>query len=166
MILFGIEIVIILMLSFIILAMFRHERQTSTKSIPQAIVDGYLHGADRRKYTRFKRSLDAVYKIENRPHIRMMCRTIDISQGGLRLLIDAKFDPGEVIHLIITLPDSENLKIEAEGKVVWSETARDFSDPSGKRYFYAGMQFCGITQHNAQLLTNFIKTLSIEEDGR
>lgn len=164
MILFSIEIVIILMLFFIILAMFWHERLMAKKSVPQAVIDGYLRGADRRKYTRFKRSLDAIYKIERRPHIRMMCRTIDISQGGLRLLVDAKFEQGEVIHLVIALPDSENLKIEAEGKVVWSEPARDFSDPSGKRYFYAGIQFCGITSHDAQLLTTFIKTLSEEDE--
>lgn len=160
MILLGIELVIILILVVILFMVVRNEGIASRKLIPQAVVDGYLKGADRRKYVRFRRSLDAIYKIEKRPHIRMLCRTIDISQGGLRLLIDAKFAQGEVLHVIITMPDSDNLKIEAEGKVIWSESAHDFTDPSGKRYFYAGIQFCGITQHNAELLTNFIKTLS------
>ena len=49
--------------------------------------------------------------------------------------------------------------IEVEGKVIWSEEVCDYVDSSGKRFFYAGVQFCGIDDRHAHTLTEYIKKL-------
>lgn len=160
MILLGIEIVFIILLSAILFFIIKHERLEARRAIPKAQVDGYLQGADRRKYVRFKKSLEATYRVKQKSHLRMQCKTIDISEGGLRVMVDAKFSNGEVLHLTIDISDADK-SIEVEGQVVWSEEVFDRKDPSGKRFFYAGLQFCGISDRNARILADYLKKLSL-----
>ncbi|MBP7055960.1 MAG: PilZ domain-containing protein [Candidatus Omnitrophica bacterium] len=159
MILLAIEIVFIVLLSVILYFIIRRERCECKNNVPKARVDGYLEGDDRRKYIRFKKALDATYRVKHKPNLRMQCKTVDISEGGLRLILDAKFSNGEVLHLVIDISEMKKA-VELEGKVVWSEEVFDYKDPSGKRFFYAGLEFCGITDNHAQILADYIKKLS------
>ena len=146
------------MLAAILYFIVTHERLETRKAVPKARVDGYLKGADRRKYIRFKKSIDATYKVRHKAHLQMRCKTIDISEGGLRLIVDAKFSDGEVLSILIDMSDTRK-QIEVEGRVIWSEEILDPKDPSGKRFFYAGVQFCGIDDRHAHTLTEYIKKL-------
>lgn len=164
MILLAIEMVFIILLAVILYFILTHERAEIRKAVPKARADGYLNGADRRKYVRFKKSLDVTYKVKRKADLRMQCKTVDISEGGLRLIVDAKFSNGEVLHLLIETSGAAKT-IEVEGRVVWSEEICDRSDPSGKRFFYAGLQFCGIRENHAHMLTDYIKKLCQTSPG-
>lgn len=159
MILFIVEIVVIALLLCILATLVINERRAKGRAKPRARVDAYWQGAERRKFFRFRRTLDAVYRIEKKPHIRTYCRTADISEGGLRLVLDAKLSPGEIVDLLMEIPGTDR-ETEAEGKVVWCNESPDQDDPAGKRLFHIGIQFCRITGRSAKVLGDYIKSIS------
>ena len=99
------------------------------------------------------------YKVEKKPHLKR-CSTVDISEGGLKLLLDDKLLKGSFLDIEITLPGSKKTA-ELEGEVVWSEDA-DLKDSSGKRYFYAGVRFLAVKEPSGRHLMDYLKTLSLE----
>jgi len=159
MILLVIEIVIIALLLLMLATIVIGERRARKRSRPKARVDAYWQGAERRKFFRFRRSLDAVYRIEKSPHIRTYCRTADISEGGLRLVIDAKLTPGDIVDLLMEVPGTD-AQTEVEGKVVWCDESPEQDDLSGKRLFQVGLQFCRMTGRSAKIVGEYIRSIS------
>ena len=155
MVLLVIEITAIALLLAILAAILMKERSSARQEVLHAQIDAYWRGPNRRRYFRLKQSLDATYVLERQPHIQMHGVTADISEGGLRLIIDAKLPMGDVLDLTVVLADT-GTRIEVEGTVVWAEDARDYDDPSGKRLFYAGIRFCGMSERDAKALAAYI----------
>ena len=165
MILLLIEIAAIALLLVILAAILMKERSTARQGVPHAQIDAYWRGPERRRYFRLKKSLDATYVLERQPHIQMRGVTADISEGGLRLIIDVKLATGNVLDLTVEL-GNHGTRIEVEGAVVWSEDAREYDDPSGKRLFSAGIRFCGMRNTDAQALAAYIRENTKETPAR
>lgn len=157
-----IEITSIALLLAILAVIILWERTMRRNEVPRAQIDAYWRGRERRKHYRLKKTLDATYALERKPHIRMRGVMADISEGGLRLVIDAKLAIGEIVDLKVELAGAGAM-VEVEGKVVWSDDAREYDDPSGKRLFYAGVQFCGINAKDAAALASYIRANTSEE---
>lgn len=167
MILLIAELVVIVALAAILATLFVNEFRTKRRMTPQAHIDAYWRGIERRKFVRFHRSLDATYRFERKQHLRDLrayCRTADISEGGLRLVVDAKFAPGDILDLMVAFPGTDT-ETEIEAKVVWCDEALDVDDPSGKKLFHVGVQFCGMRPAGANVLAAYIRSLSEPADA-
>lgn len=158
MLLLTIECIFILLLFVFLAIILANERRMRARSVPAARVDAYWKGAERRKFFRFKRCLDATYRLEHKPHLRTYGRTADISEGGLQLVTDAKFSPGEILDLHLEIPGTGR-QIEVEGKVIWCDEDTESDDPAGKRFFHVGVSFCGVKGHDARALAAYLGTL-------
>ena len=152
-----IELLFILLLAMIMLMLHLNERTSVKKSLPRAIMEEYWDGRERRKHVRFKKNLEVIYIIKNRPNSKKESQTIDISEGGMKLLLDEKLAKGLILDLIIELPDSKRTA-EVECEVVWSEDVKE-KDASGRRLFHSGIMFCAIKEPSGRDLINYIRSL-------
>lgn len=158
---------VILELSFIVLLfmilglLYRNEKILAKKASPHAKIEEYWNGMERRRYARFREILEAMYKIEKRPHLKTG-KTVDISEGGVKLLLDEKLAKGTIIDLQIAFPNSKK-SAEVEGEVVWTSEYQE-ADASIKRLFHSGVKFLAINQPQGTNLIDYIRSLS--EDSK
>lgn len=153
-----IELLFIVILSMILVFIYLHERMGIQHIIPHARVDEFWSGAERREHFRFDTSLDVEYTIEKRRHIKQSGKTVDVSQGGAKLVLDEKLSKGTIIDLKISVPRSRT-PVLVEGEVVWT-TELPGLDPAGKRLFHTGIRFTGIRDRSRGGLATYIHALA------
>ena len=154
-----IEFFFIMLLIAILVMLVKTERINLKKLIPQARIEEYWDGKERRHQLRFNKALEVNYKIEKRPHLRRG-KTVNISEGGLKLVLDDKLAKGTILNLSIAIPNSKG-SAEVEGEVVWCEDA-NINDDSGKRFFYSGIKFFAIKEVSGLRLIDYIRSLPSE----
>jgi Tfp pilus assembly protein PilZ len=147
----------IILLSMVLFMLYRNDHMTVKNNRRHAKVEEYWDGKDRRRHARFKKSLDIVYTVFKKPHLRGSARTVDISEGGVKVLLDEKHSIGTIIDLKINLPSSSQ-DIEAEGRVVWCEEQKDVRE-SPKRFFYHGIEFTAIKEPSGKHLRDYLGSL-------
>jgi c-di-GMP-binding flagellar brake protein YcgR len=140
----------------VLVVLIKTERINLKRFIPRARVEEFWDGKERRRHVRFKKALDVTYKVEKKPHLKNG-RTVDISEGGMKLLIDEKLFKGAILDLEVELAGT-GTTAEVEGEVVWSEDSK-FNDGSGKRYFASGIQFIAIKEPSGSRLIDYIRSL-------
>src|SRR3989338_2613326 len=101
--LFILELSFIVLLFMILGLLYRNEKVSSKRASPHAKIEEYWNGMERRRYARFKKILEVTYKIEKKPHLKAG-KTVDISEGGVKLLLDEKLAKGTIVDLQIALP--------------------------------------------------------------
>lgn len=158
MILLVIELLFILLLAGILFVVYRHERALSKHAAPQAGIEEYWSGQERRRHFRFENRLDVNYSVEKKAHIKQSGKTVDISEGGMKLLLDEKLAPGTLLSLKIVLPGM-NKHAEVEGEVIWSEDVQEL-DPSGKRLFHSGIKFLAMKEPAGTSFADYIRALA------
>ncbi len=151
-----IELLFIVLLAMVLVMLYRYERSALRKLMPSATVEEYWSGKERRQHIRFRKSLEISYAIDKRPSLTSGGKTVDISEGGMKLLLDEKLSKGTVLNIKIDLPGKGHAA-EARGVVVWSEDLPRL-DISQKRFFHAGIKFISIKEQSAGRLTEFIRT--------
>lgn len=156
-----IELLFIVLLAMVLLMLYKAEHFSTNNLRPQARVEEYWDGRDRREHIRFKRDLDVTYIVEKRTHLKANGKSVDISEGGLKLLLSEKLAKGTLMDLIIELPGSKEM-IEVEGEVAWSEEAK-VKDDSGKRYFHSGVKFSAIKEPSGRGLVDYINSLASDK---
>jgi len=152
------ELLSILMLAMILFSLYRNERILSKSVLPQAGVEEFWNGPERRKHTRFRKKLVVSYCVIKHPHIKNRCRTIDISEGGMKLILNEKLDKGTILDIKISIPKSEK-SIYAEGGVAWTEDISE-RDAFGRRLFFAGIKFSAINEPDGSSLLEYIQSLN------
>ena len=153
------ELLFIVLLSMMLFMVYKNERTSAKKSLPRAKAEEYWNGKERRRHVRFKEALELTYMIERKPHLKHG-RTVNISEGGLKLVLAEKLATGTIMDLRIALPNSKkNTEIEIEGDVVWSGDAKD-EEGSGKRLFYSGIKFFAIPEPSGTDLINYLRSLA------
>jgi len=153
------ELLLVLLLTMILFMLYRIDLTGVKDRPPYAVLKEYWKGKERREHVRFNKALEVEYIVEKKTHLRSNGKTVDISQGGMRLLVDEKFAKGVILDLKMKLPKT-NRVVEVEGEVVWSEDA-ETDDPSGKRFFYAGVKFLGIKEPAGKHLAEYLKSIGI-----
>ena len=154
------EILFILVLALILFSLYRNERILSKSVLPQAGVEEFWNGPERRKHIRFRKKLVVSYRVVKHPHIKNRCRTIDISEGGMKLIINEKLDKGTMLDIKISIPESGK-NIDAEGGVAWTEDMPE-RDAFGRRLFFAGIKFSAINEPNGSSLLEYIQSLNVK----
>jgi len=158
--LLGIEFLFILLLIFVFALIYKKERLSALARLSHASIEECWSGKERRKYTRFKRRLDVICTLEKKLRLKNNAETVDISEGGVKLLLDKKLMRDDIVRLKLELPGARG-SMEVEGKVVWSEGAKD-NNTSDKRFFHAGVMFSSIKEPSGESFLNYIRSLSTD----
>ncbi len=151
------ETLMILVLSMVLFTLYNNERILSRSAMPQADMEEYWEGPDRRKHVRFKKKLVVYYRIIRDTRANNRCRTIDISEGGMKLLLNEKLDKNAVLCLKIAIPKPGN-SVDVKGEVAWTEEVSE-KDAFGRRLFYAGIKFSATNDPKGTGLVNYIRSL-------
>lgn len=154
-----IGMIFILLLGFILLTVYRRENAVSRRERRKASLEEYWSGKERRRHVRFKNRLEVDYTVEKKP--RLKGYTVDISEGGLKVLIAEKLGLGSILGLTIALPDNR-VPAKIEGEVVWCEE-KDTASDSGERLFCSGIKFLAVKEPSKSSLIQYIRSLPILE---
>lgn len=152
-----IELLFIVLLGVILFMIYRRENLLSKNGRRKAALEGYWSGKERRRHTRFNDTLEVEYTVTRKSPIKNRGHTVDISEGGLRVLIDEKLANGSMLELLVSFPKNGK-QARVAGEVVWSEEI-DKADSSGKRLFYAGLRFLAIKEPADNIFVDYIRSL-------
>lgn len=133
----------LILLSITLFMLWAHERMTTKKITPRAKVLEYWTGDERREHKRFDKDLEIEYTIEEKPHLKNG-RAINVSRGGMMLLIDEKLTVGYILDMKVYIPENKKF-FEVEAEVVWTKDKEE-KDALGKRLFYSGVKFIAIKE--------------------
>lgn len=150
----------ILLLSMILYMLYRNELTASKNNRHRAKIEEYWTGREKRKYNRFKKTLDVIYSVANKPHLNSNGHTVDISEGGMKLVLDEKLPKGAIMDLKVSIPASSQ-DTEVEGEVVWCEEA-SYDKASGKRQFCYGIKFLAVKEPSGKHLSDYIRSISVQ----
>ncbi len=101
-------------------ATFIFERPFATTEIRRALSSTYDRMArGRRRYFRYAAELPVLLTLQS-SGIEISCSTINISSSGMAVAIPSPLNPGEIVDLALTFPDS-GLTVRASGTVVWDD---------------------------------------------
>lgn len=144
------------LLSITLFMLWAHEKITNKRIIPHARVEECWTNEERRRHVRFERDLEVEYYIEKKPHLKTG-NTVNVSRGGMKLLLDEKLPVGTIIDLKALIP-VRNRTVEIEAKVVWTKEAQN-NDPHGKRFFHSGIKFIAIKEPSDAHFSEYINSL-------
>ena len=151
------ELLFIILLITILFMVYRNERISSKRAQPHGIAEEYWDGKERRKHARFKKALDIYYSVRKTSRYANPGKTADISEGGIKLLLDEKLQKGAILDLKIPLANSSRA-VEVEGEVMWSEESAQ-KNISGKRFFYSGVMFRASPDPSYKFLIRYVRSL-------
>ena len=147
--------IFLVLLSITLMMLWGHERIATKRAIPRAKVEECWDGEERRSHERFNKDFEVEYGVQKSPHLKNG-RTVDLSKGGVKLLLDEKLPKGAVMGLKVYIPEKRRT-IEVEAEIIWTNDA-DKKDPSGKRFFFSGLKFIAIKEpagiHLSEYLTH------------
>ena len=148
--------VFLALLSITLLMLWGHEKIATKRVMPLAKIKEYWNNDERRSHVRFNKDLEVEYSVEKRPHLKKS-KSLNLSKGGVKLLMDEKLPKGAILDLKMSLPEKKQT-IEIEAEVVWTKDV-DEKDLSGKRFFHSGLKFIAIKEpsrtHFLQYITQF-----------
>jgi len=154
------ELLFIVFLVMVLYTLYGNERLSVKRLLPHAFIEEFWGGKERRQHVRFEKNLDVNYTVVKKSHLKNNGRTVNISEGGMKLILDEKLPKGAILDLKISLPNPGKA-IEIEGEVVWSEEAEG-SDPEGKKNFCSGIRFTGIKEPSGLHLPDYIRFIASE----
>jgi len=152
--------VFLVLLSITLIMLWGHEKIAIKRVIPRAKVEECWDGKERRLHKRFNKDLEVEYSVEKRHRLKNGM-TVDLSRGGMKLLLDEKLPKGAILGLKVYIPEKKRT-IELEADVVWTNDA-DKKDPSGKRFFSSGVKFIAIKEPAGVHLSEYL--IHLESKG-
>jgi hypothetical protein len=135
--------------------LWAHEKITIKRVIPHATVEECWTDEERREHKRFADGAVVEYRVEKRPHLKGG-KVINMSKGGMKLLLDEKLQPGAIMNLKIYMPEKKSAA-EVEAEVVWTKDA-DLKNPAGKRFFHSGIKFIAIKDSADIHITDYLNS--------
>lgn len=145
-------------LSVTLFMLWAHEKLTSKKTIPHAKIEECWPNEERRRHPRFDKDLEVEYNVEKKPHLKRN-KTVNISKGGMKLLLDEKLPQGAIIDIKVYITE-KNRMVEIEAEVVWTKDAEG-NHPSGKRFFHSGIKFIAIKEPSNMHFWEYLNSLEI-----
>lgn len=157
---FVVGISFLALLSVTLFMLWAHEKITNKKITPHAKIEECWLDEDRREHKRFEKDLEIEYSIEKKARLNNG-RTVNISKGGMKVLIDEKLSKGDIMDLKVFIHEKRKV-VEIEAQVVWTKDS-DYSDSSGKRYFYSGLKFMALKEPSNIRFLDYINSLETKE---
>jgi c-di-GMP-binding flagellar brake protein YcgR len=108
---------------------------------------------EKRKFPRLKNGVRVIYKFmgiigEKKEDV------VDISQGGIRLCLKEKANPGTLLELAVAIsPDAS--PFFALAKVVWQSEKRKLG-PEKQLYYETGVEFLKMDMQHKMLMIEYI----------
>ena len=158
------EMLFIVLLVMVLFLLYKADWFRSGNVLPRARVEEYWTGKERREHVRFKKVLEVSYSTRKTPRADNNSKTIDISAGGMKLLLAEKLQKGAILDLKVALPDGGKTA-KVEGEVVWSEEALFYKDGSGRRFFYSGIRFRSIKEPAGTSFFEYVRSLASDNDA-
>jgi len=151
-------LLIIVLLTMVLYTLYRGEKASAKRLLPNALIEECWAGKERRQHVRFEQCLAVNYIIAKRSRLNNNGNTVNISEGGMKLLLPEKLTSGAIIYFKIHLPEPRKA-VEVEGSVVWSEDAEG-QDQSGKRLFHSGIKFSYIKEPSGTPLIDYLRSIA------
>jgi len=129
---------------------FKYKDEQIKKRLSDYIHDCAKRVDECREFVRCNIRADVVCSYVDKPGEKFKAQTVDISRGGIKLVVGQKVEAGARIKVIFILPDSEE-KVEAELKVVWSRPENN------EKGFALGAIFTKLESRNKDLIWKFIE---------
>jgi len=155
-----IGVVFLVLLSVTLLMLWGHEKIAIKKVTPHAKIKEYWNESERRSHARFNKDLEVEYGVEKKPRLKTS-KALNISKGGMKLLLDEKLSKGTILNLKMSLPEKKQA-VEIEAEVVWTKDT-DEKDLSGKRFFHSGLKFIAVKESSGAHFLQYMTQL--ESDG-
>jgi c-di-GMP-binding flagellar brake protein YcgR len=152
-------ILFVAILAYILIVLRKTEGGLRKSGLSKATVEECWDGKERRKHARFPKVIDIVYSVKKKIRPGNNIKTVDISEGGAKLVLDKKFDKGTLIVMQFEIPGLDKA-LDVEGRIVWSEEMVS-QDEDGKRLFSAGIEFVSIEGSCGALLIKHIRSIVI-----
>ncbi len=108
---------------------------------------------EKRKFHRLKNGVKVIYKFmgvigEKKDDV------VDMGQGGIRLLLKEKTNPGILLELGVSLPQDPS-PFFALAKVAWQAEKRKLSSDK-QLYYETGVEFLAMDIHHKMLMIEYI----------
>ncbi|MBF0216634.1 MAG: PilZ domain-containing protein [Candidatus Omnitrophica bacterium] len=114
---------------------------------------------EKRKFARAKSDFDVLCYIGSVMEIPFKCQTMDIGQGGLKILSPRDFVAGHEFVVKIYMPFS-NIPVEVVSEVRWCK--KSTRQPG---YYDAGVQFIFLSPEQQQLVNDYVaRVIAIESE--
>ncbi len=146
----------LILLSITLFMLWAHERISTKKVTPHARILEYWTGDERREHKRFDKDLEIEYTIEDKPHLKIG-RAINVSKGGLMILVDEKLAFGSILDIKVYMPENKKF-FEVEAEVVWTKDKEE-KDALGRRLFYSGIKFIAIKEPSGSHFIQYMDSL-------
>ena len=146
----------IIVLSIILYLIHKEDLKSKADRMARGEVEKYWNGAERRRHVRFDASIKVRYTLKrSSPDGDAVSR--DISEGGIRLLVDKKLERGTILNLrIANGPQAQPISLE--GVIVWCNEARDKKDSDGRRLFHIGVKLTRIEKGSRDIFYGMIRS--------
>ena len=148
------------LLSITLFMLWAHEKITNKNITPHATIEDCWTSEERREHKRFVDGVVVEYGLEKKPHLKGS-KAINMSRGGMELLLDEKLPPGAILDLKIYIPKKKSAA-EVEAEVVWTKDA-DVKDLSGKRFFHSGVKFIAVKDSADNHIADYINSCEIRD---
>ena len=152
-----IELLLIALLTMILFALRKEENAAKKRGMPQASIERYWDGAERRRHVRLEASFGVRYSIKKGRDLNGGMSK-DICERGMRILADKKLERGTVLGIEISQGPSDG-PILVEGMVLWSNEARGQERDTDKRMFHVGIKFLGVKKGSKVNFDRLIRSL-------
>ena len=150
------QIILITVLVFTLLALYFDERQKRKSKTPTAKLTHFWEESERRSFVRIDADVPIKYSLPKGPNTLKNGRMKNLSLGGIGMTLNEKFNPKDSLLLEIGLPDS-SAPIIAKGEIAWVKENTAQKDPEGVRHFDVGIEFKELSPKDRDRLLKFIK---------
>ncbi|MFH1996071.1 MAG: PilZ domain-containing protein [Candidatus Omnitrophota bacterium] len=153
-----IQVLAILILLTILLALYRDEFQLKKKVRFIALLEKFWDGRERRRSVRLGADVEIRYKELRWPADANGGRAVNLSDTGMRLLIDKKMSSGTRLELSFTPPHKSNI-VRVIATVVWCNEAKDKEDLRDKRLFHIGVRISEVREPAKRAFADYMSML-------
>ena len=159
MIIFLIEALCIIILAITLSTLIWDEKLAHRRNMELVKLRGFWDGDERRSTDRLNISLEVHYKTTGR---QVSSKSTDISEKGIRLVLDRRFETGTPLTMAIRIPDRDHI-VKTTGSVVWVIKNVDRKNPF-KRLFNTGIKFHKFHDSGEEKLFSFLQNFA-KNDG-
>jgi len=111
---------------------------------------------ERRKFSRLELSVDIKYSVIGKePLLEKQGRSKNISPAGIYLIVDEQIELGDVLSLVIRLPEDDH-PIQVKGVVRWKAFVWVTDTTDTRTRWDLGIEFIDINEDDRQKISKFV----------
>jgi len=163
----GIQVIVIVILVFILVALFFDEEHKRKSNVPTGKLTQLWDGAERRRFVRVDVNVPIKYKRSKgeKGNVKIV-NAKNLGVGGLCVTVNEKLNPHDSIILEICIPTaSGSMPVTARGEVIWLDEDVKQDSKEKVRLFTAGIEFKEVASKDRERLIKFINDFKRVRNG-